>query len=384
VLAAVSFPGRPAEIFNNIPGTGAAFWTNLANAINNGSFYRGPSDYVVATAGTIAVAPTLATPVTLTGGTDGDTGVTDQTLVGMDVIPRTGMYALRSSGIDAFALCDLATTSLWPAMDIFALGEDCLACYADTNGASYATTASDRVSVGLDSFSSWIAVGDYPSFYDSQNQVVRLVNPAAVQVGFCGNASPEQSPLNKRISGVVSTESSMEGTTYSDADLEAINTSGIEVLIGPPTTLGGDYYTFATGRNASSNTAGNGVEYTRVTNFIARSLNSFAAKSIVGMLQSSRPDDPTRTRAKQLVDGFLAQLANPESGASGQGIIDSFMTVCDLTNNSLDSQARGYLFLNMNVRYLNTVRYFIIKLAGGGNVVIQNSADPISSAALAA
>jgi hypothetical protein len=285
------------------------------------------------------------------------------------------MYALRRSGIDAFDLCDLSDDTLWPTMDVYALSEDCLAVYATASGTSLVNTAADRVSVGLDSFSSWIMVGDWPSFYDDQNQVVRLVNPAAVGVGFCGNASPEQSPLNKVLRGIVSTESSQEGTTYSDGDLSDLNTEGLDVIVGPPTTLGGDYYTFASGRNSWSNTGGNGIEYSRVTNFIARSLNSFAAKSIVGMLQSIRPDDPTRERAKQMLDGFFALLADPNSGSSGQGIIDTWSTVCDLTNNPPSSQARGYLFASCKVRYLNVVRYFVIRLAGGGGVNVTSSND---------
>ena len=48
-----------------------------------------------------------------------------------------------------------------------------------------------------------------------------------------------------------------------------------------------------TGRNASSNTAAQGDEYTRLTNFLIRSLETTATRSIVGQLQSVRADDPT-------------------------------------------------------------------------------------------
>jgi hypothetical protein len=328
---------------------------------------------VVAAAGASATAPTLGVASQLAGGTDGASGVTDADLIGVDSSPRSGMYALRNSGVDMFALCDLSDDTLWPAIDAFALSENATGAVASASGTTAADTAAMRVSVGVDTFSLWILSGDWPTFYDAQNQISRLVNPTACAVGFAGNASPEQSPLNKRLPGVIATEMSQEGSTYSDGDISDINTGGIDVIIGPPTTVGGDYFTFASGRNAWSNTAGNGVEYSRVTKFLARSLDTFAAGKIVGMLQSSRPDDPTRTRAKNLVDGFLARLQDPNSGSSGQGIIDSFQTVCDLTNNSLDEQAAGYLFLAAQVRYLNAVRYFVIRLAGGGNVEITSS-----------
>lgn len=374
-MVTVQFPGLIPEIYNNIPGTGNAFWVNVAAAINSGTNFRGPSDYVVASAGSLTTTPTLGTAVQLSGGTDGASGVTDSNLIGQDVTPRMGMYALRRSGIDTFTLCDLVDQTLWPTVDVFALSENAMSVYAMASGSSLAATSAARVSVGLDSFSSWILTGDYPTMYDDQNQVSRLVNSSAVAVGFCGNASPEQSPLNKVLRGISATEFTQAGTTYSDGDLSNLNTSGIDTVVGPPTTLGGDYFTFAAGRNAWSNTGGNGIEYTRVTNFIARSLNSFAAKSIVGMLQSTRPDDPTRTRAKQLLDGFFALLADPNSGSSGQGIIDTWKVVCDLTNNPPASQARGYLFASATVRYLNVVRYFVIRLAGGGNVQVSSSND---------
>ena len=49
---------------------------------------------------------------------------------------------------------------------------------------------------------------------------------------------------------------------------------------------------------------------------------------------------------------------------------------CDLNNNPPNLQALGYLFLYWQVRYLNVVRYFVIKFMGGGNVTVnvQNTA----------
>ena len=374
-LVSVIYHGLAPEIFNNITGSGNAFWTNLANAINNGTPYRGPSNYVVATAGALTAAPVVGTNVTLSGGTDGASGVTDTTLLGNDVAPRTGMFALRNSGVDTFTLVDLQSNTYWPAIDSFALSEAAMACVTAPSGTSITGTVGLRTAVGLDDFTMWVATGDWPSMYDSQNQVVRLVNPTAAMIGFCGNASPEQSPLNKILRGIVMTETSQEGSTYANADIQNAEVGGIDLIVGPPTTIGGDYYSFITGRNAWSNTGGNGVEYTRVTNFIARSLQSFATGSIVGMLQSIRPDDPTRLRAKQMLDGFFAQLADPNSGSSGQGIIDTWSTVCDLTNNPPASQALGYLFATCKVRYLNVVRYFVIRLAGGGNVTVTSSTN---------
>ena len=43
----VALPGQNPEIYDNITGSGAAFWLNVANAINNGNgALRGPSQLV--------------------------------------------------------------------------------------------------------------------------------------------------------------------------------------------------------------------------------------------------------------------------------------------------------------------------------------------------
>jgi hypothetical protein len=87
------------------------FGVNAAAAIDNGTVDHGPSNFVIATAGSLTAAPTVSSPVTLTGGTDGASGVTDAILIGQDVLPRKGMYVFRNSMMDSFTLCDLSGRS---------------------------------------------------------------------------------------------------------------------------------------------------------------------------------------------------------------------------------------------------------------------------------
>lgn len=369
-MAIVSMPGRQPEQFNNITGSGATLWANVAAAINNGNATRNASDIIVATVGAGTAAPTLGAPVTLSGGTDGSTGVTDTTLLGSDAAPRTGMYALRHTQIDGFALCDHTTSSHWPTIDAYALSENALACQVAASGQTIAQVKAAKIAAGLDSPWTWLSGGDYPTFFDTVNGYARMVSPAAYMLGWIGNASPEQSPLNKQLSGINATQKSLAQQTYSDAELADAVMAGIEVIVGPPVTPGGNYFTFIVGRNASSNTAANGVEWTRVTNFIARSLQNKAAGAIVGRLQSNRPNDRAREDAKSLVDGFFGYLKDPAVGSYGNGIIEDFATICDQSNNPLPTQMRGYLFLYAAVKYLNVVRYFVVKLAAGGSVSV--------------
>ena len=165
---------------------------------------------------------------------------------------------------------------------------------------------------------------------------------------------------------------------YSDAELTVVNTGRVDVIIPPANSPGGNYFSFGSGRNMSSNTAASDLTYTRMTNYLMRTAKSKAAGSIVGQLQSIQPNDQTRQNAKALFDGFSAQLASAQVGLgiNGQGMIDAWATQCDLNNNPPNLQALGYLFLYWQVRYLNVVRYFVVKFAGGGsvNVTVQSTA----------
>jgi len=367
-------------------GTWNNFWVNAAGVINNGNAFHGPSQFVIATAGAAQVPPILSTPVILSGGTDGASGVTDATLMGQDVVPRKGMYVLRGSNADCFTLCDLSTIADYSAIASFALSETMMAIQASPSGDTIAGALGTRINAGIDTPWFWFLLGDWPSFYDSFNGVTRLINPSAIGIGIVGNLSPQQSPLNKPLQGVSSTQRTSLGQTYSDAELSLINTGGIDVILGPLSSPGGFYFSFATGRNASSNTAAAGVEYTRMTNFLIRAAQSKAAGSFIGQLQSIQPNDQTRANAKSLFDGFSAQLAASESGLgiNGQGMIDyPWLVQCDLNNNPPNLQALGYLFLFWQVRYLNVIRYFVVKFQGGGNVTVTVQNSPPSASQFA-
>jgi hypothetical protein len=378
-LLSVQFPGMPPEQINNVSGSGNAFWVNAAAAINNGNAYSRPSQFVVASAGASTALPTLSTPVQLSGGTDGDVGVTDATLMGSDTLPRKGMYALRNSLVDSFTLCDLLTVADYAAIGAFSLSETMLPVFGSPSGDTINSALGTRISAALDTPWFWYILGDWPSFYDAYNGVTRLINPSAFGLGIIGNLSPQQSPLNKPLQGISSTQRSAVGQTYSDIELSLVNTGGIDTIMPPQQSPGGYYFSFASGRNTSSNTAANGIEYTRMTNFLIRTAKSKAAGSFIGRLQSIQPNDQTRAQAKALFDGFSAQLAAPQFGLGidGQGMIDiPWLVQCDLQNNPPAFQALGFLFLYWQVRYLNVVRYFVVKFLGGGNVTVSVQSTP--------
>jgi hypothetical protein len=390
----VNFPGRTPERFDNIGGTGAAFWTNLATAINAGTSQRGPSNYVVFTASSMTTAPTVNTPLTLTGGTDGATTITASILLGQQTPTRTGMYALSGLRADAagypdtFVLCDCTDTSIWNAMLSFAIQQSMLAVVTMPSGGSIATAVAARVSAAIDDPSIKIIAGDWPTVYVPSLGSI-LVSPTAVYQGLVGNLSPEQSPINKPLIAVSATQTSQTGVLTSDAEESIAQTGGID-FIGRSAALNQDFFSFMTGRNASSNTAANGDEYPRLTNFIIRGLQGAATRAIVGKLQSYKPDDPTRAKADAVLTSYFADLANPAFGSDGYGLIDAASVDTSFgpgRPNTASTVSRGFLFAFCAVRYLNVVRYFVIKLAGGNNVSITvqgNAPTSATAAALAA
>lgn len=359
-----------------------SFGAALATAVNLGTQQRSKSGYLVFTPGTGTGSPTIGPVYTLAGGTDGASGVTSLIQAGQDGsgLSRTGAYALRGMvpGMDTFTLVDCVDMTIYPAMLALAIDE--------TAGFSFATAAGDTISgaiaarqgAGIDDFDGDFLVGDWPTFSDGVNGS-RLVYPPLFALGLYGNLSPEQSPINKPLRGVLATQGSTTGIPISNADNAIAQDGGVD-MIGRTAALGADYFSFVTGRTTSSNTAGRGVEYRRLTNFIARSLAGPATRSIVGLLQSTqRADDPTRTKAKAILDSFFGILQDPAYGSNGYGVIEDAATQCDLNNNSPASVQRGFLNANVAVLYLNAVRVFLIKLNGGGNVSVTNSATSATS-----
>lgn len=372
----ISIPGSTPERFDGLPATAGPFWAAVANAVNLGTSQRGPSNFVVFTvAGTVSLTPTAGAAFSLTGGTDGASGVTSSNLVGTSVRPRKGMYALAGTGCDAFALCDCVDTSTWPVQIAFGISQGMLAVTTTASGDTIANAVASRTSVGVDDRSLWIPMGDWPTVYDTVNGLSRLFSPQAVALGLLGNLSPEQSPINKPLVGVIGTQTSQTQFLTDVADESVAQTGGID-FIGRSGALNVNYFTFMTGRNASSNTQANEVNFTRLENYIARSLNGVATTQLVGLLQSQQLVDPTRTKAAAILSAFGAQLKDPASGSNGYGMIDDFSVLCDKTNNLNTNIQQGQLHATFTARFLSVVRYFIIDLTGGNNVNITISTTP--------
>jgi len=372
----ISLPGLVPEVYTNIAAPSpAAFWQNLVNAVNQGTgALRGPSQLVVATLGTAtAGTPAAFGPQALAGGSDGAAGVTAASLVGQDSIPRTGMYALRSQGCSVGVLVDSDDSTQWSTQAAFGLSEGVYMILTGPQGQTINDAVSLKQSAGLDSYAAKLMFGDWVYWYDQANAVTRLVSPQGFVAGRLANLSPEQSSLNKQLYSVVGTQwsgapNSGQVSTYSDAELQVLFQSGIDVIANPQP--GGAYWGVRCGHNTSSNAAIHGDNYTRLTNYIAATLAAGMGQFVGQVINSTLFQ---QIRSTQL--SFLQNLY-------GQGVLGSidgslpFSVICDSSNNPQSMTNLGFVQSNAQVQFQSINEMFIVNVEGGQTVIVQRQTLP--------
>jgi hypothetical protein len=354
-------------------------WANMAAAINNGqSTARGPSNLVTMAAGSAIDVPTVSTH-TFTGGTDGYGGVTSATLVGSDVAPRKGMYALRKSGCGVMMLADADDSTQWTYQLAFGLGTGTASgeeTYmigttpaGDTIGNATGPSGT-KATAGIDEYPLKLMFGDWLWWYDQVNGLSRLVSPQAFIAGRIAAMTPQNSSLNKPLQGIQGSQKSGLGTTnqtqtWSDAEVQLLNQYGIDIITNP--SPGGSYWSAATGHNTSSNAVIHGEAYTRMTNFIASTLSAGMGIWIGKTVTMKRLLNIAGT-----IRAFLQALED----ADQIGTIDGspcFSVICDATNNTQQQVAIGNVTANVKVVYLGIIENLLVNLMGGASVTIQRA-----------
>ena len=372
----VTLPGLQPEVFDNIAGTGAAFWQALASAVNNGlGPQRGPSQIVVANAQTTSVAPVAFNWALALGaaGSDGASGVTSTTLVGTDTAPRHGLYALRGQGCSIALLADGDDSTQWTTQAGFGLSEGIYMILTGPAGDTIANAITSKAAVGLDSYATKLMFGDWVWWNDPVAQVMRLVSPQGFVAGRLANLSPEQSSLNKPLYGVVGSQKSGQPGTgqiagYSSAELAVLINAGIDVIANPQPA--GAFWGVRGGHNAASNAATRGDNYTRLTNYIAATLSAGMGQYVGQVINQTLFQ---RIRATQL--SFLQNML-------GQGLLGSrdgslpFNVICDASNNPLSRTGLGYVQSDAQVEYQAINEKFIVNMEGGQTVLVQRQTLP--------
>lgn len=349
--------GSSPEMFTNIAGSGATFWANLVAAVNNGqSGIRGPSEIAVATIGVGTAAPNTSTTYTATGGADGNTTITGSVLVGTDGLTRTGMYALRDSGAAVALLSGITDSTTWAAQIALANSEGWEAILCGAAGQSVSSAITAKATAAVDDTSFKVLLGDWIYFQDTVNNQLRLISPQGVSAGIRAVLSPEQSILNKQVYGVVATQKTAANKQYSFAEISALDTARIDVIGAP--SPGGKYFSHLLALNGSSNAAVKDDNYTTLTNYLSKSINSQIG-IFVGRLQT--PDE--RREAANFLEDWLQSLVDLK-------MIELFSVKLDDSNNSSSNVALGFQFADVLVKYFGVVRYFVVNLVGGTTVQV--------------
>jgi uncharacterized protein len=366
-------------VFDNIPGTGAVFWQNLVNAVNNGNgVLRGPSQLVVANGGTMTSVPVAGTFGFASGipGTDGASEITAATLVGIDVLPREGMYALRGQGCAIALLADADDATQWGVQTEFGLSEGVYMILTGPVGDNIANAVTVKAEAGIDTYAAKLMFGDWVYWADQANAMTRLVSPQGFVAGRLANLSPEQSSLNKPLYGVIGTQKSGQpgggtATTYASADLSVLLGAGIDVIANPQP--GGNFWGVRGGHNSSSNAAVNGDNYTRLTNYIAYTLSA-GMGAYVGELVNATLFQNIRGTLLAFLNGLLSQgLLGSTDGSL------PFAVVCDTSNNPQSRTALGYVQADVQVQYQAINEKFIVNVQGGQTVQVSVQTLPGSN-----
>lgn len=358
----------------------AIITTNYTLAISHATLgsrsYRGATWAVLAAAvaadstalvrvGLPTTVPALAAgAVTLAGGADGAAPAT-AAYVGTDGVTRTGLYALRGQGCALGLLAGVSDSTCWTAQAAFGLGEGLYMIACGPAGDGIASAVAAKAAAGLDSYAVKLMFGDW-LWWDDDTNGLMLVPPQAFVAGLLGGLSPEQSSLNKELYGVVGSQkaglvSGGTSQTYSTAELSALFAAGIDVICNP--APGGSYWAVRGGINTSSDDVTDDDSYTRLTNYIAETLNAGMGAFVGEVIGTA------------LFGDIRAVLLGTLSNMAGSGILASasWAVVCDATNNPQSETALGYVRADVQVRYQGINRFFVVNLQGGASVTVSTA-----------
>jgi hypothetical protein len=351
----IGVPGLVPEVFDNIAGSGATFWTNAVNAINLGTTGQAPSTLVFATDGAGTAAPALAT-YTLAGGTNGGVPTTGD-FIGLDVGTRTGMYALRGTQCSEMFICDMDDPTSYSTQEAFSISEGMYVSLTGVSGQSVAQAITALNTSAVATKTVKFLVGDWCYLQDPFNNVLRLISPQSYCCGRLANLAPPESGLNKPIVGLVGTESSYAHRIYSNADIVALAENGLDVIASP--SPGGRYFALQTGQNTSTNPLENDDGFVKLDLYLGYSIAT-SLGAYIGQLQTPS----VRASAKASLVSFLQSLVNIGWIGDVNGG-PAFKVVLDASNNPANRVAQGYMQADVQVVDYRVIRVFLINLQNG-------------------
>ena len=349
IKISVSSAAHPvAEVYDDIGGDANVMWANMVTALS-------ASVIVNAVVGAAVGKPVLGS-YSLSGGLDAGSEISSSSFIGVDGSVRTGMYSLRGTQTSIAMICDMDDSTTWATQAAYGLSEGTYMVLTTIKGQYNSIDAmiALKKTAGLDNYDAKLMLGDWCYFSDTTNNVQRLISPQSFVAGRLANLSPENTSLNKQIAGVLSTEALYNSKTYSGADLDKLTIAGIDLITSP--APGGNYFAARIGHNTSSVALQSNDSYTRMTNYLAYTLNS-AMGGFIGKTQTIFNTDSTRSAVKATISSFLQELLK-------NNMIQDYLVVCDTSNNSPASISLNYLYCDISVQYMSIVEKFIVNLNG--------------------
>lgn len=315
----------------------------------------------------VGTSSSTQTTAAFSGGTDGATTITGSVLLGQDAIPRTGMYALRNSKCSVAVLADCDDSTTWSTQIAYGLSEGTEMVMTGPSGDTIADAVSVKAGAGIDSYGAKLMLGDWVYWVDTVNNQTRVISPQGFVAGALAALNPNLSVLNYALNGMAGTQKTAANQAYANADLQLLAQAGIDVIANP--SPGGSYFSCNLGQNTSSNQIIWDDSYTRMTNYLALTLNSVGGRYVGQNITPAEEED-----AQTSISSFLA-------GLQSAGMIQAYSVEVDAGNNPASQTALGYQTATVMVQYLSTVRYFLVNLTGGTSVVVATSTTPFANAA---
>jgi hypothetical protein len=341
----------------NITNRGTAYASAPTVGFTGGS---GTGATATVTIGANNTPQTTSATYVFAGGTNGNSGVTAATLLGADGSHPTGMYALRNSQLSLFALVDCSDSTTFSTQEAFASVTGTQAILVGPPGQTVSAAISDKSTRGLiENFIVYL-VGDWCYYLDTNNNgTTRLISPQGFYGGEMANLSPEQSPLNKPIQGILATQKTIQSQQYSDTDYVNMMQSGLDVISNP--IPAGGAFGCETGKSGGVDLTNNNVCIQRMANFLGLSLSrSGVLGAFIGDLQT--PD--VRTSARNAITAFMQNLVDAQQ-------IQDFRVVLDDSNNPNSRVVLGFMQATVQVQLFSVIIVFLIDL-NVGTVTIQS------------
>lgn len=288
----------------------------------------------------------------MAGGTDGRSGLTSASYFGSDVVGnRQGIYAFRNMNVvPAYIYC-AGLTDLTKAANVNAFINQEIIRYVFplAAGTSTSSAVSTRNSTGIAS-KRFMYAKDWIYWSDPISGKLLFTDPVAIMIGRAASLSPQLSPLNKSVFGVVASE---QKKPYPADEVGLLNGNGIWALANP--CLGRNFWGFISASTTSFNLLEQMVEYARLQDYIGLNFARILTK-FVGEPQGTYDPDETRVNCKNDIDSVMALYKESK-------LIQGWESQVDAKNNNPQSIARGYLRGKLKYLPFWTVKYVLLDLA---------------------